>query len=145
VSCIADGGDTLFAQAVLDRGGRLVVVVPAEEYRAGLPQEHHATYDRLLRGAAKVEQLPFRESTPEAHMTASKRMLELTDHLFAVWDGLPARGYGGTADVAAAARERGTPVMVIWPEGAPGELRCSRRFSRTPGGGSRYCTTSLTS
>jgi hypothetical protein len=29
-----------------------------------------------------------------------------------------ARSYGGTADVVAYAREHGTPVRVIWPDGA---------------------------
>ncbi|MFF4619567.1 hypothetical protein [Nonomuraea jabiensis] len=45
-------------------------------------------------------------------------ILEDADLLFAVWDGQPARGYGGTADVVAEARRRGVPVRVIWPEGA---------------------------
>ena len=45
-------------------------------------------------------------------------MLAKADRLFAVWDGQPARGYGGTADVVAEARARGIPVTVIWPEGA---------------------------
>jgi len=30
----------------------------------------------------------------------------------------PARGYGGTADVVAEARQRGVPLTIIWPEGA---------------------------
>jgi hypothetical protein len=30
----------------------------------------------------------------------------------------PARSFGGTADVVAYAREHGTPVRVIWPDGA---------------------------
>jgi hypothetical protein len=51
-------------------------------------------------------------------MAASERMLDLADQLVAVWDGLPARGYGGTADVVAAARRRGMPVVVVWPPGA---------------------------
>lgn len=37
VSCIADGPDAWFAQAVLDHGGSLEVVIPAEQYREGLP------------------------------------------------------------------------------------------------------------
>jgi hypothetical protein len=115
ISCIADGADALFANAVLSLGGRLEVVVPAEEYRDGLPAEHHSAYDKLIHAAAAVHRLPFRESTSEAHMAASDGMLELADELFAVWDGLPARGYGGTADVVAAARRRGLPVRVIWP------------------------------
>ncbi len=118
VSCMADGADHLFAQAVLDAGGQLEVIVPAAEYRAGLPASSHAAYDSLLAHAAKVDRLDHVESTEEAHMDASRAMLDRADRLFAVWDGQPARGYGGTADVVAEARTRGLPVSVIWPEGA---------------------------
>lgn len=118
VSCIADGADSLFAQSVLDHGGKLEVIVPAEEYRHGLPKQHHRTYDKLMAAATAVHRLPYQESTSEAHMAASERMLELVHFLFAVWDGQPARGYGGTADVVAAARDRGIPVTAIWPDGA---------------------------
>jgi hypothetical protein len=45
-------------------------------------------------------------------------MLGQADELWAVWDGRPARGYGGTADVVARARDSGIPVRVIWPAGA---------------------------
>jgi hypothetical protein len=54
----------------------------------------------------------------QAAMEASRAMLDQAERTFAVWDGKPARGYGGTADVVAEARDRGTPVTVIWPEGA---------------------------
>lgn len=115
---IADGADTLFAQALLDVGGVLIAVVPAERYRDGLPTEHHPTYDELLARAAEVIQLDHVESTSDAHMAASLRMLDGADELLAVWDGQPARGYGGTADVVDAARSRGIPVTVVWPDGA---------------------------
>ncbi|AHH18973.1 hypothetical protein NONO_c41890 [Nocardia nova SH22a] len=118
ISCIADGADSLFARAVLDCGGDLVVVVPAREYRAGLPAEHHPVYDDLLSEAAEVIRLEHVESNSEAHQAGSVRMLDEADELFAVWDGKPARGYGGTTDVVAVARERGLPVTVVWPEGS---------------------------
>jgi len=51
-------------------------------------------------------------------MAASRAMLARADCLYAVWDGKPARGYGGTADVVAEAEGSGIPVTVIWPEGA---------------------------
>ncbi len=38
--------------------------------------------------------------------------------LVAVWDGAPSDGTGGTGDVVLAARERGLPVTVVWPDGA---------------------------
>jgi len=118
VSALADGADQIFARAVLDLGGQLEVIVPAARYRDGLPESAHATYDALLSAASKVDHLDFTESTEEAHMAASRAMLNGADRLFAVWDGKPARGYGGTADVVAEARQRGIPVTVIWPDGA---------------------------
>jgi hypothetical protein len=118
LSCLADGADQIFARAVLDHGGELEAVIPAAHYRAGLPAGAHAEYDRLLARAARVHTRPFTESTSEAHMAASTFMLEHADQLWAVWDGKPARGYGGTADVVTSARDNGLPVKVIWPDGA---------------------------
>jgi hypothetical protein len=118
VSNLADGADQLFAQAVLDLGGQLDIIVPAAKYRDGLPEEAHAIYDALLSRATSVQRLARVESDEDAHMEASKAMLDQADRLFAVWDGKPARGYGGTADVVAEAQDRGIPVTVIWPEGA---------------------------
>lgn len=118
LSCIADGADTLFARAILDSGGELHVIVPARKYRDSLPQEHHATYDALIAEAAKIIQLDHVESDSNVHMDASLNMLADADELIAVWDGQPARGYGGTADVVNAAHDRGVPVTVVWPAGA---------------------------
>lgn len=118
LTCIADGADTLCARAVLEAGGELVVIVPARQYREGLPTEHLSAYDELMARAAEVIRLDHTESDSEAHMDASVSMIEQADALVAVWDGKPARGYGGTADVVDAARERGLPVTVVWPVGA---------------------------
>jgi hypothetical protein len=118
LSCLADGADQIFARAVLDAGGRLEVIVPAAAYRNGLPQDARAGYDALLEAASAIDRLAFSESTPEAHMAASEFMISRADQLLVVWDGQPARGFGGTADVVAAARNRPVPVTVIWPDGA---------------------------
>jgi len=118
VTCLAEGSDTLFAEAVADRGGRLEVVVPALRYREALPRSHRRAYDELLARADSVHRLPLTESDEAAYLAGSHRMLTIIDRLVAVWDGLPARGVGGTAEVVAAARERGLPVEVVWPAGA---------------------------
>lgn len=44
--------------------------------------------------------------------------LVVADGLLASWNGKPARGYGGTAHVVEAAKQRGVPVTVLWPKGA---------------------------
>ncbi|HLQ55113.1 MAG TPA: hypothetical protein VK162_12690 [Streptosporangiaceae bacterium] len=118
LSCLADGADQIFARAVLDLGGDIEAVIPAEKHRDGLPGQAREEYDRLLAKAVAVHRLPFTESTPEAHMAAGEFMIGEADELFAVWDGKPGRGFGGTADVVALARERDLPVQVIWPDGA---------------------------
>ncbi|MEV7545556.1 hypothetical protein [Streptomyces sp. NPDC089915] len=118
VSCIADGPDVWFAEYVLAHGGRLEVVIPAEEYREGLPEEHWTTYDRLLGRAAEVHRTGMSTSDSAAHMAGSEVLVGLVDELLAVWDGKPAWGYGGTADVVAYARRTGVPARVLWPEGA---------------------------
>ena len=47
----------------------------------------------------------------EAGDDASRLMVNEAEGLFAVWDGKPARAYGGTADVAAYAREQRTRLL----------------------------------
>jgi hypothetical protein len=118
ISCLADGADLIFARAVAELGGSLEVIVPGGQYRDVLPAGSRPEYDRLLAKAAAVRQLPFAEPTSESYMAASKLMIDTADELYAVWDGRPALGYGGTADVVAYARARGKPVRIIWPAGA---------------------------
>ncbi|GAB3806635.1 hypothetical protein [Micromonospora zhanjiangensis] len=108
----------MFAAAVLDRGGLLEVIAPAQEYRDGLPDADKPRYDELLSRARAVHRCAHRESTAEAHMDASRVMVDRADHLIAVWNGEPARAYGGTADVVEYARDKGVPVSVVWPPGA---------------------------
>ncbi|MFJ1646991.1 hypothetical protein [Streptomyces sp. NPDC088258] len=118
ISCIADGPDTWWAEAVLDAGGRLEVVVPADQYRDGLPDWHHPDYDSLLSRASGTHNTGMAESTSDAHQAGSEILVGLSDRLLAVWDGLPARGYGGTADVVSYAQRVGVPVTVLWPDRA---------------------------
>ncbi|WP_067463832.1 hypothetical protein [Actinomadura macra] len=118
LSCLADGADQIFARAIVEHGGFIEAIVPAQRYRDGLPDEAQPEYDRLLSAARSIHRLEFVDSDAEAHMTASAYMTDHADELWAVWDGQPARGYGGTADVVAYAREHRVPVRVIWPEGA---------------------------
>jgi hypothetical protein len=118
ISCIADGPDSWFAQAVLAHGGRLEVVIPAADYRDSLPDWHCPVYDELTARAVDVHHTGMRESTSQAHQAGSEIVVGLADKVIAVWDGQPARGFGGTADVVAYAHRVGVPVHIVWPEGA---------------------------
>ncbi|MGO4749704.1 hypothetical protein AB4212_13955 [Streptomyces sp. 2MCAF27] len=120
VSCIARGSDSLFADAVLAVGGRLVVVVPSRDYRqAKVKPDHAATFDRLMGAADEVLVMPYATGNREAYEAANAVLLERADRLVAVWNGQPPTGKGGgTADVVYEAREAGLAVDVVWPDGA---------------------------
>ncbi|MEV6378464.1 hypothetical protein AB0M31_03470 [Streptomyces sp. NPDC051773] len=120
VSCIAKGADTLFAEAVLGLGGRLIVVVPSRDYRRRTVEpEHGASYDRLVEAAEEVVRLPYETAARPAYEAANTVLIERADRLVAVWDGTPPTGKGGgTADAVLEARAAGIPVDVVWPEGA---------------------------
>ncbi|GAA3874323.1 hypothetical protein [Streptomyces sedi] len=118
VSCVADGPDSWFARAVLEAGGRLEVVLPADDYRQWLPEWHHAEFDALLAAADTVHRTELAAADERAFMTSSEVMIGQVDRLLAVWDGEPARGFGGAADVVAYAQRVHLPVRVLWPEGA---------------------------
>lgn len=104
LTSLADGADTLFARAVLDAGGSLTAILPAKNYREALPTEHRPVLDKLITLSADVITLDFPESTSESHMAAARHFLDSADEILAVWDGQPARGYGGTADIVAEAQ-----------------------------------------
>jgi hypothetical protein len=120
LSCLAEGADAIFAQAVLDAGGRLEVLLPAPDYRdTRVSEAHKPVFDDLV-GRAHDIRYVAEESSMQAYEDANTAMLATVDWMIAVWDGQPSPAWkrGGTADAVAAAQERNVPVMVIWPEGA---------------------------
>jgi hypothetical protein len=118
VTSLAAGADQIFGFCVLAAGGRLEAVIPADGYRDTMQNIDQVHFDLLLALSTTVEHLPFREPTNEAYLSAGERVVNKCDLLLAVWDGRPAAGLGGTADVVAYARHHGTEVHVIWPLGA---------------------------
>ena len=122
VSCIARGADSLFAEAVLEVGGSLEVVLPSRDYReAKVKADHRELFDALVAKADRVRVMDFDHAGRDAYVAANEAVLGSIDELVAVWDGRPSGGAGGTADVVEEARSRGLPVTVIWPEGAARE------------------------
>ncbi|MGW6983599.1 hypothetical protein ACWGE1_29860 [Streptomyces sp. NPDC054932] len=130
MSCLAAGADTVFGEAVLAVGGRLVAVLPSADHRARMPEGPHAdAFDRLLRAAAEVKVMPYRRAGAPAYAAANRLLLGRAELLVAVWDGGTGGRQGGTGDAVATARARGLPVEVVWPAGAARQplLRPDRR------------------
>lgn len=118
VSSLAVGADQIFASLVLERGGRLEVVLPSNSYEKTFSRsEDLSRFHSLLARATTVEKLSFAEPSDEAYLAAGIRVVDSSDVLLAIWDGEPAKGKGGTADIVEYAKGRGGRLEVIWPSG----------------------------
>jgi hypothetical protein len=119
VTCLAEGADSEFAQAVLEAGGKLEVLLPAPDYRdTRLTADYLPVFDSLIERATLVRYVD-KASSLQAYARANEVLVTSIDQLFAVWDGRPSiKQGGGTADAVALARSRGIAVLVIWPLGA---------------------------
>ena len=118
VSNLAEGADQLFAAHVLTAGGSLEAILPCVDYAGSLVTDTgRGRFEELRQAAGTVITLPYPKPSEEAFLAAGMILVERCDHLFAVWDGRPARGLGGTADVVAYARTRRRQVTVLWATG----------------------------
>jgi hypothetical protein len=116
---LAAGSDQIFAECALATGNQLMVVIPCQGYELSFSSpDEVAKYRELLNFAIDTVQLPFPELSEEAYWSAGRRIVDMADVLIAVWDGRPAGGLGGTADVVDYAKKHNKQVIRIWPPGA---------------------------
>jgi hypothetical protein len=115
VSPLASGADQMAAGLALERGWELQAVLPMtrEDCAAAEPGTAAGLHQLLARSRCVLE-LPGDPGSPlEAYVMAGRATVAHADLLIAVWDGLPARGRGGTAETVDLALTRGTPVLHI--------------------------------
>ena len=118
LSSLAAGADQLFAAIVLSHRGRLSVIIPCDRYEESFSDPVAlAAFRKLLIDASNVSVLPFPEPSQAAFLAAGRHVVDRCDELLAIWDGMPSRGMGGTADIVDYARSIDKPVFVIWPDG----------------------------
>jgi hypothetical protein len=136
VSSLAEGADCIVAEAALAAGWQLSAILPfaqAEYERDFATPGSLAVFRQLLKKTDAVVQLPGLTSDhPRAYEAAGLAMLENLDLLIAIWDGKPAAGTGGSADIVAAALERHIPVAWINPV-SPGDIRLSNSLRQSSG------------
>jgi hypothetical protein len=115
LTCLAVGADSLFAQLVLQHHGSIEAVLPFPGYERKLQVHDWEEHRRLLTGAAKVTTLPRQSTDEESNLVAGKNVVDLADLVIAVWDGQPAKGLGGTADIVEYARRRKKALVHLDP------------------------------
>lgn len=117
VSALAEGADRVVVERAMDgHAARLAVILPLPpaDFRSDFASpESQAAFDELLRRAADVTVVPEQPTRRHAYEAAGLAMVDRSDVVIAVWDGAPARGRGGVADVVQYARERDVPVEVV--------------------------------
>jgi hypothetical protein len=114
VTSLAIGADQLLARRVLARGGRIHAVLPFRDIERTFADDGLAAYQQLL-GQADVEVLDIVGTDEDAYLAAGRRVVDLAEIMIAVWDGEPAKGKGGTADIVQYTTDRRVPLVHIDP------------------------------
>jgi hypothetical protein len=117
LSPLAEGADRLVAEVVLEHPGAglsAVLPLPQDDYEQdfGTP-ESVQDFRRLLARASEVVVLPPVAERNEAYANVGEYVLNHCEVLVAIWDGQPAQGRGGTAEVVQEALARGLPVLHV--------------------------------
>ncbi len=115
LSSLAVGADQMFALMLLRLGGGVRAVIPFVDYERTFGSETIDTYRDLLSRSESVDVLPKQDTDEESYLAAGKRVVDQADVIVAVWNGFPAKGKGGTADIVAYAIGKGIPVIHINP------------------------------
>jgi hypothetical protein len=116
VTSLAVGADQLFAEVVMQHGGSIEAIIPFDGYEESLTDGRgRSSYRRLLQAASLIEVLWKEGSAEEAYMAAGRRVVDLCELLVAVWDGKPAAGLGGTADIVSYALQTRTSLIHLNP------------------------------
>lgn len=111
---LAIGADQLVVQTALDLGIPVEAVLPCQDYeKTFAPGEERATYESLLQQCRNKHLLPCITHTDDAFLAAGQWIVERSDLIVLVWNGQPAKGRGGTADVASYAWRMRRPFMHI--------------------------------
>jgi hypothetical protein len=115
LSSIAGGSDQLFVQQARDSGLAWHAILPmtrAEFAKDFTPQGWEAV-EQMLAAADHVRTIDENGDRKDGYLDCGIETVNGADVLIAVWDGEPARGKGGTADVVEYARSTGTPLLIV--------------------------------
>lgn len=112
LSALAEGADTIFAEAALALRIPLQVVRPFHDYETDFASPAtRRRYTELRDAAEREELLPYVSRSRRAYRAAMHWVVQNSDLLVAAWDGRPGLGPGGTADAVQHAVSVGCEVI----------------------------------
>jgi hypothetical protein len=113
-AALAVEADQLFVQIALDLHIPVEAVIPHDHYEAIYPSgEEREIYYRLLKQCRAVHHMGFPNCTDDAYLAAGQWIVERSDLVILVWNGLAPKGRGGTGDVASYAWRSGCSFVQI--------------------------------
>jgi hypothetical protein len=113
-SALAMGSDQLFVQTALELNILVEAVIPCAQYETIFPSVAAIdNYNRLLNHAHKVHRLPTVDCTDDSYLAAGQWIVNHSDLVLLVWNGLSPKGRGGTGDTASYARLLNRPYVHI--------------------------------
>jgi uncharacterized membrane protein YbaN (DUF454 family) len=118
LSSAAAGADLIFVRAVLDLGlgWEALLPLPLVDFERDFAPAEWSEVKPMLARAEHLEIAAEPGSREEAYLSGGFEIVNNCDVLLAVWDGQPARGKGGTADIVAYARAMGRPIVIVNPD-----------------------------
>ncbi len=116
ITSLAVGADQLYAEILRKKHIRYIAVIPSDGYQKTFTVSNQLErYIDLLQSAFNTIRLPFIKPTEAAFYESGKQIVHLSDMIIAVWNGLPAKGLGGTGDIVEYALSIKKPVMHLNP------------------------------
>lgn len=114
-SCLAVGADQLFALVLTDQNIPLIAIIPCRNYESTISESNKGLFETLLKKATSTIELDYPKPSEMAYYEAGKKVVQMSDLIFAIWDSKPAKGLGGTADIVHYAQQCQKPIIHINP------------------------------
>jgi hypothetical protein len=115
LSSIATGSDQLFVEQLraLGLSWHAILPLPRAEFQKDFSPAGWAQVEHWLRDAEHVRIINAHGSRDDAYLDCGLETVDGADVLIALWDGEPAHGKGGTADVVEYALSIGKPLLLL--------------------------------
>jgi len=117
ISSLAEGADRLVARSILEREEASLAAVlpmPPDDYREDFIESASVQeFDTLLAKAVDIKVMSWAQTREESYEKAGREVVDKCHVLIAVWNGKPAAGRGGTAEIVEYARSKNVPVYWI--------------------------------
>ena len=116
ITSLAIGADQLYAEALQRNRIPYLAIIPSADYTTTFQNDHDLErYQKYLQNALEIIHLPFEKGSEQAYYEAGKQVVDLSDLMLTIWNGLPAKGLGGTGDIVQYALSLKKPIIHIHP------------------------------